>query len=160
MEMVLRCVEETGLRRTMIYPNSDRGHEGIIHVIEAHRRRCTDGAGRVHRALDRDAYLRLLIDADVLVGNSSSGIIEAGIAGTPAVNVGPRQEGRRKSGRWVIDAKETLPAIRAALKKALSSGPIIARRTPYGDGRAGRRIALALASMPLDDAFRRKKNAF
>jgi GDP/UDP-N,N'-diacetylbacillosamine 2-epimerase (hydrolysing) len=160
MNSVLRAVEGAGLARTIIYPNSDRGHTGIIEAIEAHRRRAHDGLVRVARSLDHDTYLRMLIDADVLVGNSSSGIIEAATAGTASVNIGSRQRGREPSGRSVINADESASSIRAALKKALRKRPIIGRPTVYGNGRAGSRIAGLLATMPLDDDSRRKTGTY
>jgi len=156
MKAILGAVREVGLSATCIYPNSDRGHSGIIEAIETHRRRAGEHCFRVVRSLDHDTYLRLLIDADVLVGNSSSGIIEAATAGTPAVNVGRRQLGREVSGESVIHAEETVASIRKALTKALRMRPITGRRSVYGGGAAGRRIAELLAAVPLDDAFRRK----
>jgi UDP-N-acetylglucosamine 2-epimerase len=156
MSAALKAVEAEGLSRIVIYPNSDRGHTGIVEAIEAHRARAANGAVRVFRSLDHDAYLRLLIAADVLVGNSSSGIIEAATAGTASVNIGPRQEGRERSGRSVVDAEESVGSIRDALRQALRKRPIIGRATVYGDGQAGTRIANILASVPLDDTFRRK----
>jgi len=156
MKAILGAVREVGLSATCIYPNSDRGHSGIIEAIETHRRRAGEDRFRVVRSLDHDTYLRLLIDADMLVGNSSSGIIEAATAGTPAVNVGRRQLGREVSGKSVIHAEETVASIRKALTKALQMRPITGRRSVYGDGAAGRRIAELLAAVPLDDAFRRK----
>ena len=160
MRNILRTVEEAGLERTIIYPNSDRGHQGVIAAIEEHRKRFTSGDVRIVRSLDRDAYLRTLLNAKVLVGNSSGGIIESATAGTPAVNVGSRQQGRERSGRSVIDADESLGSIRSALATALKKRPITGGRSVYGDGGAGARIAQHLAAMPLDDAFRRKINAF
>jgi UDP-hydrolysing UDP-N-acetyl-D-glucosamine 2-epimerase len=156
MKAILGAVREVGLSATCIYPNSDRGHSGIIEAIETHRRRVGEHCFRVVRSLDHDTYLRLLINADVLVGNSSSGIIEAATAGTPAVNVGRRQLGREVSGESVIHAEETVAFIRKALQKALRMRPITGRRSVYGHGGAGRRIAELLAAVPLDDAFRRK----
>ena len=156
MSAILHAVEEVGLSGTCVYPNSDRGHSGIIDALEAHRRRVGEDRFRVVRSLDHDSYLRLLIDADVLVGNSSSGIIEAATAGTPAVNVGPRQRGREVSGKSVIHSDETVGSIRRALQKALRMRPITGRGSLYGDGSAGRRIAGLLAVAPLSDSFRRK----
>ena len=160
MEAILRAVEQKRLDRIIIYPNSDRGHTGIIEAIEAHRRRARNGSVRAIRSLDRDAYLRTLIEADVLVGNSSSGIIEAATAGTPAVNVGDRQQGRQRSGRCVLDAGETPESIGDALAKAMRKRPITGRTSVYGDGSAGARIAELLATQPLDDGFRRKRSVF
>ena len=158
MNAVLRVVEEAGLNRTIVYPNSDRGHSGVISAIEQHCRAKSNGCVRVVRTLERDSYLRLLMEADVLVGNSSSGIIEAGPAGTAAVNVGDRQRGRERNGSSIIDAAESISSIRSSLGRALRKRPITGRSTVYGDGQAGRRIAALLAGIPLDERFRRKQS--
>ncbi len=159
MQAVLRAATDAGLALTIIYPNSDRGHTGIIGAIEKHKRRCDGRRVQVVRSLDRDTYLGKLIEADVLIGNSSSGIIEAAGAGTAVVNVGLRQAGRERSGSSVIDAGEEFSSIRAALQTALRKRPIMGGRSVYGDGKAGRGIADLLAAMPLDDRFRRKARA-
>ncbi|HEX7071616.1 MAG TPA: UDP-N-acetylglucosamine 2-epimerase, partial [Rhodothermales bacterium] len=87
--------------------------------------------------------------AAALVGNSSSGIIEAPSFGVPTVNVGPRQEGRTRATS-VIDVRDDAAAITAAVNRALSSEfRDLARRTmnPYdtaGDGRVSERIVQRL----------------
>jgi len=96
----------------------------------------------------------------VLIGNSSSGIIEAASVGTPAVNIGPRQNGRQVSGPSVIHSSESLPAIRKAVKKALRTTPVELRANVYGDGRAGERIARVLARVPFDKKLYRKLNEY
>lgn len=156
MSAILRAVERSGFERFIIYPNSDRGHTGIIQAIDTHRRGVRNGAVRLFRSLDRDSFLRLLIEADLIVGNSSSGIIEAPPAGTPSVNVGSRQQGRQRGGPCVVDADESLESIGAAIDSSQGKRPITGRQGVYGDGTAGRRIAELLASVSLDDAFRRK----
>jgi UDP-N-acetylglucosamine 2-epimerase (non-hydrolysing)/GDP/UDP-N,N'-diacetylbacillosamine 2-epimerase (hydrolysing) len=160
MKMILEAVDAAALQPTIIYPNSDRGHTGVIEAVEARRKQAKAGPVRVVRSLTRDEYLDVLIDADLLIGNSSSGIIEAGTAGTPAVNVGPRQRGRQPSGGSVVHADESAAAIREALRKALRKRPIIGGRTVYGEGTAGKHIAALLATVPLDDSYRRKTNAY
>jgi UDP-hydrolysing UDP-N-acetyl-D-glucosamine 2-epimerase len=156
MTTILAAVAAAGLRRRIVYPNTDRGHSGILRAIARHRRGSAPGDVQVFRSLPRDRFLRVLLEADVLVGNSSCGIIEAPLAGTPAVDVGPRQAGREPGGRGVIHASESGPALRAALACALRRGPRRVRRTPYGDGQAGRRIARLLARLPLTPALRKK----
>lgn len=156
MSAILRAVFDAGLAATAIYPNSDPGHTGIIEAIErAHRRNAA--WLRIERSLSRDDYLRLLAESRVLVGNSSSGIIEAASAGTPAVNVGDRQAGRERSGPSVIDCGETYQAIRAAIGRALTVRPHRGGRTCYGDGGAGQLIADVLADIRLDEGLRRKR---
>ncbi|UCG16353.1 MAG: UDP-N-acetylglucosamine 2-epimerase (hydrolyzing) [Phycisphaerales bacterium] len=153
MSAILRSVRSAGLDVVVLYPNSDRGHTGIIEAIESVPRWRASGSLRVVRSLPRDDYLLLLITARVLVGNSSSGIIEAGAAGVPVVNVGRRQQGRLRNGPHVVDCDETCDAIRRALGRALRLGPRIVRRSAYGRGGSGRRIAAILADTPLSDAL-------
>lgn len=163
MTAILRAVRASGLGATVVYPNSDTGHSGVIEAIEKSMNSSGNGLGlNVVRSLHRDAYLRKLIDARVLVGNSSSGILEAAAAGTPSVNVGSRQRGRLRAGRSVVDARETYADIRRALARALKIRPRKRALTPYGDGKTGQRIArvLARASISVDQNRLRKRNTF
>lgn len=157
MTALLRAVRSVGLRAVVIYPNSDRGHSGIIEAIDRAHQRFPAGTLETHRSLPRDDYLGLLTTARVLVGNSSSGIIEAGTAGLPVVNIGPRQNGRRRNGSCVVDCDETYDAIRRGLQAALSLRPKRRRMSPYGRGDAGRRIAEILAATELSESLRRKR---
>lgn len=159
MNALLRAVDDKGLAPTIIYPNSDRGHAGIIVAIEARSRRRNAPPVTVCRSLAHDAYLDLLVRSDVLIGNSSSGIIEAPAAGTPSVNIGLRQAGRLRGGPSVVDAGESYAAIRRALAKALRPRPIRARSRVYGRGGAGQRIAAVLAKCPQSAVFRQKSGS-
>jgi UDP-hydrolysing UDP-N-acetyl-D-glucosamine 2-epimerase len=158
MEDVLRAVRSTGLRRMIVYPNSDRGHRGIIRAIERHTSANRDDV-QPARSMPHDDYLRALLHADVLVGNSSSGIIEAPFAGTPSVDVGNRQAGREPGGDCVIHANESFSSIRAALRHALKKRPRLGARRVYGDGRAGDQIARLLATLRHGPALTRKQLA-
>lgn len=157
MSAILRAVQATGLQQTILYPNSDRGHSGILQAIHSHHRSSRDGSVRVIPSLPREEYLRQLSAADVLVGNSSSGIIEAATAGTPAVNVGDRQAGRERSGRHVFEARESVVSVRAAIRRALRSRPDPGKPTAYGTGKAGQLIVKNLSTVRLDAEFRRKQ---
>jgi GDP/UDP-N,N'-diacetylbacillosamine 2-epimerase (hydrolysing) len=159
MEGVLRAVRATGLRPMVVYPNSDRGHRGIIQAIERQASANGDDIQPV-RSLPHDDYLHALLHADVLVGNSSSGIIEAPFAGTPSVDVGDRQAGREPGGPSVIHADESLASIRGALRRALRKRPRRGGRSVYGDGRAGQRIAHLLGTLRLTPTLTRKRLVF
>lgn len=162
MRSILRAVDRSGLTPVCIHPNSDRGHSGILGAINEHQQRCEQRSARfeVVKSLDRDTYLNTLIQADVLVGNSSSGIIEAATAGTPVVDIGPRQQGRQPSGTSIVHADESFESIERALRSARRKRPIIGKPTAYGQGSAGIQIARALAKIPLSDDFRRKVIAY
>jgi UDP-N-acetylglucosamine 2-epimerase (non-hydrolysing)/GDP/UDP-N,N'-diacetylbacillosamine 2-epimerase (hydrolysing) len=159
MNAVLRAVKAHHLDATIVYPNTDRGHTGVLEAIDrAHA--SNGGRFRVFESLPRREYLETLLRSRVLVGNSSSGIIEAAAVGMPAVNVGDRQKGRLPASTSVINARESFSDVRRALARALGTRPEKPRRTPYGDGNAGQRIAQVLARARLDTQTRRKQITF
>lgn len=160
MREILAAVQETGLQAVVIYPNADAGSADIIEAI-----REVEGVPgfRVFRNLPHEDYLGVLRWAEVLVGNSSSGIIEAPSFGLPAVNVGMRQAGRER-GVNVLDTGYDGREIRQALSKALTDREFreIVRHAgnPYGDGRTGPRVARLLAELPLDSTLLIKRLSF
>ncbi|EWT07551.1 UDP-N-acetyl-D-glucosamine 2-epimerase [Intrasporangium chromatireducens Q5-1] len=122
------------------HPGMDAGREGILAALDelghAHADRLA-----VVPALGRD-YPRVLAAVDVVVGNSSSGIIEAATVRVPAVDVGDRQLGRLR-GENVLHSREGRSHVAHALREALS--PDFRERTghasnPYGTGEAAERI--------------------
>ena len=133
-----------------VYPNADAGSFALSERIE------TLIQGRPHTRvfvnLDPVTYWSLLGQADVLVGNSSSGIMEAASFALPVVNVGMRQQGRERA-RNVIDAPAEVEAIRAALDRALDPAfraGLAGMTNPYGDGTAAETIARVLATVPVE----------
>ncbi len=160
MKRLLEAVARAGLQRTILYPNTDRGHQGVLRAIEGHVRKSAAGEVSVTRSLPRPVYLEALLRAKVLVGNSSSGIIEAPLAGTPSVNVGDRQAGRELGGSSVISCGESASEISGALCIALRKRPRPGGQSVYGDGQAGERIAKILAGLKLTSALVRKVIAY
>lgn len=103
-------------------------------------------------SLGQVRYLSLLQHADCVVGNSSSGILEAPSSGTPTVNIGDRQRGRLRAPS-VIDCGEDAASVTAAIRQALAPEmqAVAARReSPFGTGEAATRIRDVLLSTPLD----------
>lgn len=133
-----------------VYPNTDAGSHALIartHVLAQKR-----GSTRIFVNLDAVAYWSLLGQVDAMVGNSSSGIMEAASFALPVVNVGIRQQGRERACN-VIDTPAEAAAIVAATEKALSPefrSLLRGMSNPYGDGTAARTIARVLASISLD----------
>lgn len=160
-EAVLAAVDGVGFDRVVVvYPNNDPGSAGIMRRWDA---LAAGGDGRfvLHRDLPRAAFLGLMRDAAVLVGNSSSGIIEAASFGTPVVDVGPRQSGR-EHGANVAHVGFDRAEIAAALSDAWNGGAPrrCAARNVYGGGGAGRRIADALARADVNARLLRKLIAY
>jgi UDP-hydrolysing UDP-N-acetyl-D-glucosamine 2-epimerase len=130
--------------------NADVAGRGINASIAAYA--AARSRARAYPSLGRLRYLSLLCAADVVVGNSSSGLIEAPALGTPTVDIGDRQRGRPRAA-CVLGAACRAPDIVAAIERALSP-PIRERarlvRSPYGDGYAAPRIRRVLATYPLE----------
>lgn len=132
------------------YPNADSGSRLIIERV----RRFVNGRPRTVflEDLGTDAYFGLMRHATAMVGNSSSGIIEAASFMLPVVNVGSRQRGRIR-GANVVDVECDRRSIRAAIRRAGSAEfreALAGLVNPYGDGRAAARIVNVLASVALD----------
>lgn len=132
--------------------NIDLGGPRIGALIRGHvARRARRMA--LHTSLGQQRYLSLLKHSDVVVGNSSSGLIEAPALGTPTVNIGRRQDGRPRADS-VIDCAEKSGDIAQAIWRALSSEhsrKAAEAKSPYGDGHASERILRALKHVPLND---------
>jgi UDP-hydrolysing UDP-N-acetyl-D-glucosamine 2-epimerase len=134
-----------------IYPNADAGCRDLIRRAEQFA--TSHNSSRVFVNLDHRTYLSLLSKVGVLVGNSSSGIIESTSLDIPAVNVGIRQLGREHAAN-VIDVPAERKAIRAAVARALSTDfrrSIRGLESPYGDGGASKVITRVLANTPLGE---------
>ncbi len=86
---VLQALDKFSLNIVAIKPNSDTGSNIFIEELIKNRQ-----ITRLFDSLSRNDYLNLLVNCDVFVGNSSSGVLEAPFFGTKVVNIGKRQEGR------------------------------------------------------------------
>ncbi len=143
-----------------IYPNGDPGSQAIVRVLKKYAR---DHGFPVYKSLPEAAYLDLLSATSVLVGNSSSGIIEAPSLKVPAVNLGDRQMERERAQN-VIDVPHTKQAIEEAIRRALHDDGFLRQvrrgESPYGDGRASDRIVQILQSTSIDDRLLDKHITF
>ena len=133
-----------------VYPNSDAGSRALIERTQA----LADDRilTRVFVNLDAITYCSLLGQVELLVGNSSSGIMEAASFALPVVNVGMRQQGREHAIN-VIDTPASTPAILAAMQQARSPefrASLAGMVNPYGDGYASERIVDILVNTPLE----------
>jgi UDP-N-acetylglucosamine 2-epimerase (non-hydrolysing)/GDP/UDP-N,N'-diacetylbacillosamine 2-epimerase (hydrolysing) len=133
-----------------VYPNSDAGSLALIERTRALA--ATRPHTHVFVNLDAVTYWSLLGQVDLLIGNSSSGIMEAASFSLPTVNVGMRQQGRERAAN-VIDAPAESGAILAAIDRALHPEFRAALRgmvNPYGDGTAATTIVQILTTVSLD----------
>lgn len=143
----LMALHELHLPTVMLWPNVDAGSEDISRGMRKFREQYKPDYIRFYKNFPVETYLRLMKSAACLVGNSSAPLREGAFLGTPAVNIGSRQEGRERAPN-VIDVAPDRAAIVAAIRRQLAHGPY-ARAEMYGDGHAGARIADVLAVTPL-----------
>ncbi len=149
-EALFAALEETAAPLIFVYPNADAGGRALIERTKALA--ATRPLTHIFMNLDPITYWSLLGQVDALVGNSSSGIMEAASFALPVVNVGMRQQGRERA-RNIIDVPADTSAICTALKRALDPefrASLSGMVNPYGNGTAAEAIANVLASAPLD----------
>lgn len=138
-------------------PNADPGAIPIAAAIDRWAAERRDRV-RTFRSLGQLHYLSLLRHADAVVGNSSSGLIEAPALGTPTVDVGERQAGRPRAVS-VLHCDERAGDVAAAIRRVLDHSfrpRLDGVVSPYGRGGAARTMARVLVETPLD-GIRRKR---
>ncbi len=151
-DALLEALDDQPQPTLFTYPNSDTAGSQIIKRIDAFVQ-ARPGRSWVVPHLGTEGYFSAMGFAAAMVGNSSSGIIEAASFGLPVVDIGRRQEGRDAPAN-VIRCGEDTAAIRAAIKQAVSPAfrtVAAAVRNPYGDGDAANRIAEVVTQVPLDE---------
>jgi UDP-hydrolysing UDP-N-acetyl-D-glucosamine 2-epimerase len=146
-----------GLTLLFTYANADAGGRVINQMIDNFVKH--EPNAHVFPNLGQRRYLGLLNIADVMVGNSSSGIIEAPSFKLPVVNIGDRQRGRVRAAN-VIDCGVERDEIAEALDQAL--GKDFKERlshlvNPYGSGQASARIVAVLKGVSIGERFLKKR---
>jgi GDP/UDP-N,N'-diacetylbacillosamine 2-epimerase (hydrolysing) len=152
-DSILQALQKTGAQVLCLEPNSDAGGASIKKVIA---RYIDDKNFRKVEHLQRTDFLAWLSCVDILVGNSSSGIIEAASFGTPVLNIGSRQQNRERSGN-VTDVQPVTNDLITTINLVLDIGRGQWENV-YGDGNAGERIVELLAKLPLTTALLSKAN--
>jgi len=152
LEAVLGALADVGLPVVFTHPNADPGRAYILRAVERFAAERDDV--QVISSLGTEKYFRLMARDSAMVGNSSSGIIEAASFELPVVNVGSRQRGR-SHGVNVLDVPPERQAVAAAIRRAVTPEFRAGLRglpNPYGDGRASERIAEVLrTASPADE---------
>lgn len=140
------------------YPNADAGSRTLIDrtkLLIARR-----GRGKLFTNLDTVTYLSLLRQVDLLVGNSSSGIMESASFSLPTVNVGLRQQGRERAHN-VLDADADPSSILEAISTARTPEfrqSLLGMANPYGEGSASETIVRVLTTVPLSQELVMKRH--
>jgi len=143
----LQAVHRLGIPTFWFWPNVDAGSDGTSSGIRQFREQYNNPNIHFFKNMEPNDFLKLIKNSKCLIGNSSVGIRESAFLGIPVVNIGSRQNGRKRANS-VIDcnykASEIIDAINIHLDHGGYDPEFI-----YGDGYAGEKIAEALASCNL-----------
>lgn len=155
-KIFIQALNEFDCPKIVILPNNDAGSNLVKDAIYEYRK----GAYHFYSNLKREDYLGLLKNAKCIVGNSSSGLLEAPTFQIPAVNIGRRQDMRFR-GANVIDVEFDKESVVRAIEKAVSEEfhAYLQKNcvNPYGDGRSSERILDLLLHTKVDEKWLVKK---
>lgn len=161
VEALLKSIEKFALKTIFTLSNADTRGSKINKMIEVFCKK-NPMQYRLVANLGQFLYYNCLKHFDVMIGNSSSGIIEAPSFKMPVVNIGDRQKARLKP-KNVIDANYSQKDITRGIKKAISKqfrSSLKNIRNPYDryrDGGSSRRIKEVLKTIELDEGLIKKK---
>lgn len=154
---LLAAINDTSLNLLFIGPNADVGRSAVDIAIREFA--SSRPNARIVRSLTQEKFWSCLAYAAALIGNSSSGIIEAASLRKPVVNIGDRQRGRL-APRNVLHAPLNRSAILSAIQTATAqrfAGSLSNLDNPYGDGKSAKRILSAIGALPGREALLHKK---
>lgn len=150
IEITMEALKEFDLPKIVILPNNDAGSLMVREGIENNRH----GTFYIFSNLRREEFLGFMRYSACMVGNSSSGLLEAPTFKVPAVDIGRRQHNRLR-GNSVIHVSFEKSAIVEAIQKALSKDfkKELGKKciNPYGDGKSSDRIIKILQNTPITD---------
>jgi UDP-hydrolysing UDP-N-acetyl-D-glucosamine 2-epimerase len=150
-DSLFAALREVDAQILFCYPNADAGSHALLERTRAFL--STRNDARVFVNLDSVTYWSLLRQVALLIGNSSSGIMEAASFALPVVNVGFRQKGRERA-RNVLDAEPETKAVLTKIGEAMSLAfreSLAGMTNPYGNGNASEKIVQVLTTVPLSE---------
>jgi len=145
----IKACKKSNLQTFIIYPNSDLGYKQIVDEIN----NTNSSNFTILKNVERDAYLKLLANCSVLVGNSSSGILEAPSFRVPVINIGNRQRGRPQAQNIInceFDSESIWSKIKFALEDIKYKESLQDVINLYGDGKSSKRICKILSSIEIN----------
>ncbi len=162
MRATIDAIDKLEIKAVIIYPNSDPGSHGIIKAIEECR---VNKNIKIFENLDRLQFINALRHATCLIGNSSSGLLEAPFLKKPAINVGNRQKGRLNAGN-VIFIPHEIDIIKQTIHKLIFDKKFVdsiingTDQNYYGDSYSTQKILKIIKEIDIDDNLMVKKNSW
>lgn len=157
LEEVLMVLDTLKEQTVLFYPNIDAGGDQLRDLTKKY-----EGKSYLHTFVNipHEDYLSLMKSVDVMIGNSSSGIIEAPSFHLPVINIGTRQQGRERSIN-VLDVPSETNKILTAINSALYDKRFLKKiqkcENKFGDGHASERIIEILKKIELNESLIQKQ---
>lgn len=154
---LLAALDQSGLPVVFTAPNADAGGRRIASLLADYV--AARPRARLVTSLGTEGYFSLMARAAAMVGNSSSGLIEAPSFALPVVNIGDRQQGRVRAAN-VLDVGYGRQEIAVAIARATDPDfrqALVGQPNPYGDGQAAARILAVLKHLPGDGQLLKKR---
>jgi UDP-hydrolysing UDP-N-acetyl-D-glucosamine 2-epimerase len=148
IEETIYAIEKVTKPILWFWPNVDAGADGTSAGIRAYRENFKPSNMHFFKNMEGEDFLRLLVNAECLIGNSSVGIRECAFLGVPVINIGTRQN-KRERGNNVIDVNYNAEEIYNAYQHIKNHPKPLPSRI-YGGGDAGKKIAELLAKKDLN----------
>lgn len=153
-ESILKVLSEAKIPTVVIHPNSDSGSEDIIKIISRYKK---NSNFRIFKNLSSVEYLSLLKSSLFLIGNSTSGIIEAPFFDIPFLNIGIRQFGRDAADNLILIERWDKNVIKKAIAKLMNrKDKFICKNNPYGKGGASQKIVKVLRETEINERWLEK----
>ncbi len=150
MREILNALKQLKIQSIIIYPNNDTGAKDIIKEINKYKNLPFI---KIYLNLNHEDYVNLLKHSNVLIGNSSSGIIEAPSVKLPVVNIGSRNTGREHGGNVIFvdpQKNDIVKAIKKALYNKKFREKLKKCRNPYRNGRTVDKIVNILSKIKIN----------
>ena len=157
MKELLLALDTIGEQTILLYPNCDAGGKQFIDLIKKY-----EGKSYLHpyKNILHKEYLSLMKSVDIMIGNSSSGIIEAPSFKIPVINIGTRQKGRTRSLN-IIDVEPKKEKILDSIEFALHNKGFLKKvritKNIFGDGTATQKIVKIFKEISLDEKLIQKQ---
>ncbi|UUX92257.1 UDP-N-acetylglucosamine 2-epimerase [Methanoplanus endosymbiosus] len=152
IDIVLDSIIDFNFQIVLIYPNVDPGSKQIINAIEGYSYKYPEKI-KIFKNLPHKDYLNVMKIADIMIGNSSSGIIESSAFKIPVINIGHRQEGRESSEN-VINVNYSKEDILKSIEKCLYDEEFMNKvnncLNPYGEGNTSIIISNVLKELNIE----------